>query len=132
MNTAHAKEGNAINTTYPHTGTWFHHVGRSTDEQGRRADALYYNAGCRHAAFSRWSGSLVCIYDAQDAGIDADTRWVCVCEDHGSILDAETLTDAKSLASVPDWCDKCYEVAAKVSDNLDNWERANGRPSRRH
>ena len=117
--------------TYPHTGVWFHHIGRGIAHKIRRDEILQHNAGCRSAAYSRWSGSLIGIYDAQDAGIDADTRWVCVCEDHGTILDVDTLANAKASASTPDWCEECYEAAAKISEHLDNWERVNNRPSRR-
>lgn len=116
--------------TPPHTGTYFHAAGRYGPNQRRRAEALK-NTGCRHSAVSKWSGALVSVYNAEEAMIDADTRWVCVCEDHGSLLDAETITEAKYRASVPDWCAGCYAKAEEVSAYLDRWEKHHGRKSRR-
>jgi hypothetical protein len=73
----------------------------------------------------------VSVYDAEEAGIDADTRWVCVCEDHGALLEIETLANAKRTARVPEWCEQCYAKAEKVSAYLDSWEQHPGRKSRR-
>lgn len=119
-----------MSNTYPHTGTWFSAQGRYGNNPQRRQDAMT-NAGCVHSAFSKWSGALVSIYDAEQAGIDASTRWVCLCEDHGTLLDVAKMSIARSMARVPDWCEKCYSTAEEVSDHLDRWEEARGRPSRR-
>lgn len=68
--------------------------------------------GCKRLAYSRSTGTLVGIYDAEAQGLDDECPWVVVCEDHGSLLGAPTLGYARFMAPVPrEWCCDCQEIS---------------------
>lgn len=66
-------------------------------------------AGCVQRHRARQTGTLVGVYHAEQAGLDPDGGpWVTVCEDHGSVINHETLAQAKSHATDPEgWCEDC-------------------------
>ena len=69
-------------------------------------------AGLVERRRNRRTGTLVGLYHAHQAGIDADpeTPWVTVCEDHGSTISHQTLALARSGMVAPDdWCDECAD-----------------------
>lgn len=69
-------------------------------------------AGCVIQRRSRISGTLVGLYQAEQAGLDPEAgRWVTVCEDHATCVNHATLAAAR--AHLPDptmWCDPCREA----------------------
>lgn len=70
-------------------------------------------AGCVQQTKARSSGTLIGVYAAEQAGIDADTEtpWVTVCEPHSSMVTSSTLALAKASARAPhDWCMACQEA----------------------
>lgn len=67
-------------------------------------------AGCRQLCRSRKTGTMVGIYNADEAGLDSDEGrypWVTVCEDHGTLVNHSTLRDARWHAPSVDWCEDC-------------------------
>jgi hypothetical protein len=66
-------------------------------------------AGCRQLRKAQQTGTMVGLYDAADAGLDADAgRWATVCEEHGSICNHETLELARWHSADPaGWCEEC-------------------------
>lgn len=66
-------------------------------------------AGCVTQRTSRATGTLVGVYRADQAGIDADPEapWAVVCESHNTILTVATLMLAKASTDPRDWCDDC-------------------------
>jgi len=69
-------------------------------------------AGLVETRKNRATGSWVSIYRAEAAGIDASSgRYAVVCEAHGSILNAETLSMARRQLPVASWCEDCRAIA---------------------
>lgn len=70
-------------------------------------------AGCRQLRRARSTGTLVGVYDGEEAGLDTDGgRWSTVCEDHGTIIAHDTLTLARYHSSAPEgWCEECMKPA---------------------
>lgn len=66
-------------------------------------------AGCRQLRRCRSTGTMVGVYEAEEAHLDpAGGRWVTVCEDHGYVCNHETLALARWHASEPiTWCAGC-------------------------
>jgi hypothetical protein len=59
---------------------------------------------------NRATGTVVTVYDTAhpDAYLDPDGgRWVTLCEDHGNLVNHDTLALARSHAVWPDWCGDC-------------------------
>lgn len=82
----------------------------SRAELDRRKRSL---AGCRRLAYARSTGALTAIYDAALQGMD-DTwgRWAIVCEDHGSMIESDTLKRAQWVATEPEeWCEACQDAS---------------------
>jgi len=78
------------------------------------------HAGCRACGHNRQTGTVTQVYKAVDQGIDSDSRFVAVCADHGSIIEANNLKDAHYLRAHPlDWCDGCREKFEGPADFLD-------------
>jgi len=69
-------------------------------------------AGLVERRRNRRTGTLVGLYHAHQAGIDADpeTPWSTVCEDHSSMIGHRTLALARSGMVAPDdWCAACAD-----------------------
>ena len=67
-------------------------------------------AGCVERRTARATGTLTAVYHASQAGIDADARWVVCCEEHGTLLESDTLSQAKKDRTDPEvWCEACRE-----------------------
>lgn len=67
-------------------------------------------AGCVSQHRSRITGTLVGVYNSQQAGLEDDptAKWTTVCEDHGYLVGHRTLALAISHAPVShDWCEEC-------------------------
>lgn len=66
-------------------------------------------AGCLILRRSRSSGTVVGLYRADEAGLDADAGpFATVCEDHGGIVNHRTRSIAESHLSHPiEWCPRC-------------------------
>ena len=62
---------------------------------------------------SRFTGTLVSIYNAAGARVDAvASPWLLVCEDHGAVGAAPDLRAAKAQAPLVEWCEACREGVA--------------------
>jgi hypothetical protein len=76
---------------------------------GPREYAFNGLLGCVVQQRSRITGALVGLYQAEQAGMDAEAgRWSTVCEAHGSCVNHATLAAAR--AHLPDptmWCEAC-------------------------
>lgn len=77
----------------------------------KRAKQYGHNglAGCVTQRRTR-KGILVGLYHAEQAEIDSDpeSKWVTVCEGHGTMLTHPTLALARDwLAHPEEWCEEC-------------------------
>jgi hypothetical protein len=72
-------------------------------------------AGCVEMRRSRRTGHQVGLYHAEQADLDFSAgRWATICEQHGHIVNHETLTLARShLGDPTGWCEGCM---AEVSE----------------
>jgi hypothetical protein len=72
-------------------------------------------AGCVQRRKARDTGSLIGIYHAERAGLDpAGGPWATMCEDHGTVINHETLRLAREHSSDPiGWCEDCRETVAR-------------------
>lgn len=68
-------------------------------------------AGLRQYRRARSTGTLVGLYNGDEAGMDTssgDQPWSLVCEPHGFVSSFETIRSARSFASCPEqWCEVC-------------------------
>ena len=66
-------------------------------------------AGCVVQRRNRRTGFLVGLYHAEQAELDASAGpWATICEEHGHIVNHETLALARShLADPGGWCEHC-------------------------
>lgn len=71
----------------------------------------YQAAGLVQLRVAQDTGTLVGLYQAQDAGMEDDTEagaWMTVCEDHGSCVLHPTVALGKAHAAAPQgWCGTC-------------------------
>jgi len=69
-------------------------------------------AGCVTQSRSRLTGTLVGLYNAEQAGLDATAGdWATVCEGHSTVVYHATLATARrSLPDPSGWCDCCREA----------------------
>ncbi|MEX3917940.1 hypothetical protein AB4Y43_17110 [Paraburkholderia sp. BR10872] len=69
-------------------------------------------AGCVVRRRSRVTGTLAGLYQAEQAGMDADAgRWVTVCEDHSTCVNHATLAHGRAHMGDPSmWCEVCRDV----------------------
>lgn len=58
---------------------------------------------------NRITGTILSVYDNRDGSFteDSDSKWITVCEDHGSILYSDSRALAVAACTVPDWCEDC-------------------------
>ncbi len=72
--------------------------------------------GLRQSHRNRVTGTLINIYNADEAGLDPDGGdWVTVCEDHSEVCNHTTLSRAREWSTAPQyWCPRC-----KVLERLD-------------
>lgn len=79
------------------------------DHFARRRDGV--PLGLRRRRVARATGTLVALYDGEQAGMDTFAgRWQTVCEDHGAVISHRTRRIAEAWLSHPDeWCDVCKE-----------------------
>lgn len=71
-------------------------------------------AGCVLQKKARQTGTLVGVYNAEQAGIDSEPTdpWASVCETHGTFVCHSSLQLAKAHSADPKgWCDHCRESA---------------------
>jgi hypothetical protein len=53
------------------------------------------------------------IYIASEQGIDADGKYITVCEKHGQMVSSKNLPNArKSMKDASQWCSKCQELVS--------------------
>lgn len=90
---------------------------RATGEQYYCAEGL---AGLVERRKNRIMGVRVGVYNCEQAHLDPDGGpWAVVCEDHGSILNVDTLRRAREEASGPyNWCEVCQENSISGLDKL--------------
>lgn len=76
----------------------------------RSALSTYEPAGRVEVRRARSTGTLVGLYRSSKSGIESDPQlpWATVCEDHGSVVCAETRKLGRAAMSCPDeWCPTC-------------------------
>ena len=72
-------------------------------------------AGCVSLQRSNQTGTIVGVYNNQQAGVDNSEPWSTVCEDHGFRCFHSTLKDARHAATDPlGWCEKCQAKEEKL------------------
>jgi hypothetical protein len=68
-------------------------------------------AGCVQLRRARSTGTLVGVYDGEQAGLDTDdgaSPWSTVCEEHSTCVSHRTLALARDHAAAPEgWCEDC-------------------------
>ena len=82
--------------------------------------SILQNAGALWTTRTRATDSFVTLYRAKDAGLDADTPYVLVCEAHGTLLEVSSEIRGRAFSPcVKDWCERCREAppVTKVKDN---------------
>jgi hypothetical protein len=69
-------------------------------------------AGCVVQRRSRSTGYLVGLYHADQAQLDSSSGpWATICEEHGHVINHDTLALARShLADPAGWCDLCIDA----------------------
>ena len=73
-------------------------------------------AGVKFQTTQRETGTLVTVYDADVQGMDPDAgKYAVICEDHGYLVNVDTLKIAIDAARHPGWnfCDDCQELLNK-------------------
>lgn len=71
-------------------------------------------AGCVQQRKNRQTKTLIGVYHAKEAQIDADDPWVVVCEVHGLMLSVATKALALRDAAHPEeWCEDCEKEVRK-------------------
>lgn len=73
-------------------------------------------AGCVEQKRCRATGLPIGIYRADQAELEDDPEfpWATVCEEHGTILRAQTLKLARAGATHPEWCDDCQPLLERA------------------
>lgn len=68
-------------------------------------------AGCLQLRKAQSTGTLVGIYNSDQAGLNTESgTWSVVCEEHGAILGCEKQGDARAQAADPQgWCEGCRQ-----------------------
>ncbi len=68
-------------------------------------------AGRVQTSRARSTGAQISLYHAEQAGLcPGGGPWATVCEDHGAILNHESLKLARQWVSAPEeWCEECRE-----------------------
>lgn len=81
--------------------------------------------GVVHSARNRETGTQVSVYHSDSAGMDSSdgAKYHAVCEDHGCMMPASSIRDAKSKAfDTGSWCGDCsdalYAPGGKRNRNL--------------
>ncbi len=71
-------------------------------------------AGCVEQRRSRKTGFLVGLYAAEQADLDASAGpWATICEEHGHIVNHDTLALARAhLGDPTGWCEPCMAIEA--------------------
>jgi len=72
------------------------------------------NAGYRYHRTNPLTGEPVAVYlaAAQRLEWDKESKWIAVCESHGSLVATSTLALAKSASKEPEeWCDECRDAS---------------------
>lgn len=74
--------------------------------------------GERSRRRNRETGTTTIVIDQDKAAadplhgdwIEADTRWVIICDEHGMTCGCETRRQAENFAAHPtEWCGDCYD-----------------------
>lgn len=68
--------------------------------------------GCVEQRKNRRTGTKIGLYHGLQSGIDSDPEcpWATVCEDHGFLVNHQSLANAKIAMTVPDWCEECQKI----------------------
>jgi hypothetical protein len=76
--------------------------------------------GCVQLRKAKSTGTMVGVYNCEQADLDTDDgSWATVCEDHGSIVNHDTLATARSHASAPEgWCDECGKEGREIPEPI--------------
>ena len=74
--------------------------------------------GLRERRVSKTTGTTVSLYDAEDANIDVENRWVVTCEDHRTMASYPTLAEARYHLSSCEWCDECQGGLRRGNDQI--------------
>ena len=67
-------------------------------------------AGCVQSSKNRHTETIINVYNAKEAGIDSEDKWITSCEDHGQMISSKSLSKAKNSASYPEWCSECKKI----------------------
>jgi hypothetical protein len=66
------------------------------------------HAGLIESKRRRYTGTVVNIYRAEEALMDpAGGPYTCICQEHGTICNFQTLWMARHHAVVASWCEPC-------------------------
>jgi hypothetical protein len=81
---------------------------------GRVKNKKYYQglAGYRDCRRNHWTKGYNVLYDANQQYLDdAGGRWITVCEEHGELMNHETLATARRfLPHSLNWCQSCRDL----------------------
>lgn len=80
-------------------------------------------AGVVESKKRRYTGTVVTIYKAKEAGLDPEGgKWVGCCEEHGQVCMFETLRQARRHAPLADWCSVC-SADDEPDGNFDDFDK---------
>lgn len=74
--------------------------------------------GLRERRVVKTTGTTVALWDAEDANISSDHRWVVTCEDHRTMTSYATLAEARVKLSTCEWCDECQGGLCRNGEQL--------------
>lgn len=84
-------------------------------------------AGLRMSSWDKASEGWVSVYEADPAGIDSEDggKWAVVCEQHGTVLQVETIRGATQDArrGSAEFCEECRSAAGEVVELPDGSTR---------
>lgn len=69
--------------------------------------------GCVSQHKNRTTGTVIAIYNAEQAQFDTSSKWYTSCEDHNILYGHDSLAIARAHASYPEWCELCQELINK-------------------
>lgn len=79
--------------------------------------------GCVETKRNRETGTMVSVYHSESAGMETygGDDYHAVCEDHGAMMSAPNLTQARSAAyDAGSWCEECKPVADAKREAAEN------------
>lgn len=81
---------------------------RERNEDKLRRDALVADRGKSATTWKNRLKAHVCVYTAEDAGVESDGPWIASCDTHNEMLSCSTKESAiKAAKSSNEWCGGC-------------------------